>query len=603
MPVSAYLKDPKASRFLSGGLAEAEVLLGSPLPLLPPPEYRDGQPLYLVRFHPRLQTLLQGYLKIALAEVGVQLPDLSPKPEVRARDRAEYEAALHRALRGVRFTDRRLGLGNLFWLAHSREVARQLRQLEARAPQVKRVKHALPAMLSALCRRAEQDVRRELERSAPEQVMLLNGGQENTSIVDAVLDDAFYFTETSFEEMNLGDFIANDRRHRVTAPVFEEFKNVLVREVERRVGDGDRALLARIARHAPDIPREELGTPKGALRAAFCPPVMLALLADAWGTGARLQAAARLRSEVERRGASEVVESLIEFVGALKRFELLSALRDRVEIPGDADFDDCARRGMRMYDFGESAQVLNAAVNATVLFLDLRGFTKTSEGRISERDLTRELYTVFDAFVPHIVRFGGSIDKFLGDGMMVTYGTDHADPAGPLNAVRTAILCQRALDDLRRRERTAFKMGVSVHYGRVYLARFVVDETDSQNTVIGRHVNLAGRLSSAAKKPMEEDEANTDPGVSNGDRSLGLSVTVDAEGQLFNEGIAVSRAAFSQIEPLVELEDVEDGPLRRLEFRDPEIGCRVLFRYAGDAKFKGVSTSFPVFEVDYRTGS
>ena len=45
--------------------------------------------------------------------------------------------------------------------------------------------------------------------------------------------------------------------------------------------------------------------------------------------------------------------------------------------------------------------MLNNAVNATVLFLDLRGFTQTSEGQISERDLTRELYTVFDDFVPH----------------------------------------------------------------------------------------------------------------------------------------------------------------------------------------------------------
>src|SRR4029077_16640064 len=125
----------------------------------------------------------------------------------------------------------------------------------------------------------------------------------------------------------------------------------------------------------------------------------------------------------------------------------------------DRDLDERVSKGLRVYEFGESAQVLNAAVNATVLFLDLRGFPKTSEGQISERDLTRELYTVFDAFVPLIRRFGGTVDKFLGDGIMATYGTDDADPRDPLNALRTAILCQEALSRLREESQTYFKMG------------------------------------------------------------------------------------------------------------------------------------------------
>ena len=50
-------------------------------------------------------------------------------------------------------------------------------------------------------------------------------------------------------------------------------------------------------------------------------------------------------------------------------------------------------------------------------------------------------------------------------------------------------------------------MGIAIHYGRVYLARFIADEESVQTTVIGRNVNLAGRLSSAAKKPIDEDEA------------------------------------------------------------------------------------------------
>ena len=74
--------------------------------------------------------------------------------------------------------------------------------------------------------------------------------------------------------------------------------------------------------------------------------------------------------------------------------------------------------------------------------------------------------------------------------------------------MRTAILCQETLRRLREEGKTYFKMGIAIHYGRVYLARFIADESSVQTTVIGRNVNLAGRLSSAAKKPMDEDEGS-----------------------------------------------------------------------------------------------
>ena len=199
---------------------------------------------------------------------------------------------------------------------------------------------------------------------------------------------------------------------------------------------------------------------------------------------------------------------------ALRRFEIVCHLRERMESLGaerSLELEEKTREGLRVYEFGEAAEVLNNAVNATVLFLDLRGFTRTSEGHISERDLTRELYAVFDDFVPLVERFGGSVDKYLGDGMMVTWGTERADPLDPLNALRTAILCQESLRRKREEGRTWFKMGVAIHYGRVYLARFFAGRGELHSTVIGRNVNLAGRLSSAAKRPIEEDEGSSGP--------------------------------------------------------------------------------------------
>jgi class 3 adenylate cyclase len=258
------------------------------------------------------------------------------------------------------------------------------------------------------------------------------------------------------------------------------------------------------------------------------------------------------------------------------------------------ELEQKTRQGLRVYEFGEAAQVLNNAVNATVLFLDLRGFTATSEGQISERDLTRELYAVFDDFVPIVERFGGTVDKYLGDGMMVTWGTKRADPLDPLNALRTAILCQESLRKKREAGRSPFKMGVAIHYGRVYLARFVASRGELQSTVIGRNVNLAGRLSSASRRGLEGDDGPGSP-LDALQKSM-LGVSVDPDGTLFNEGIALSRDLVLQLEAHLAVTHGEGGVM---EYEDEAIGRRILIRYAGDARFKGVGASLPVYDANH----
>jgi hypothetical protein len=75
---------------------------------------------------------------------------------------------------------------------------------------------------------------------------------------------------------------------------------------------------------------------------------------------------------------------------------------------------------------------------------------------------------------------------------------------------------------------------------------------------------------------------------------------VDAQGVLVNEGIALSRAALVQLESEIELESEGARGERLLGYDDAEIGGRVSLRYAGDARFKGVEASFPVFEVKHQ---
>jgi class 3 adenylate cyclase len=597
-----YLKDPNASRFLGGGLSEAESLLGTPLPPLPPTEREDRRDVFHVRFHPHMRTLLSRFLAGLLREIGAEPGSAARKQDI-AREQAEYEAVLARVLQSVRCNDRRMGLANLFWLAHSRDLAECLRELEAKNPAVRKLKYSLHPLLSSFYRRLEDAARKAREQEVPG---LADGGN-STALVDSIIEDGFAFTELSIADVDFNQYLAHNKRYRVSSDLFFEIYTILVRETERRLREGDRALLTRVARHLPGLSREECQRQTGVVKVMMNSAVLTYLLGDAWTVGTRLMASPKLRAEAERRRPAEIVDAFLEVLSSVKRFEIVSHVRDRVRLlrpfDDEREAEAQARGGLRLYEFGDSAQVINNAANATVFFLDLRGFTKTSEGQISERDLTRELYTVFDAFIPHVLRFGGTVDKFLGDGIMVTYGTEHADPLNPLNALRTAILCQETLRRLREDGQTYFKMGIAVHYGRVYLARFIADEQEVQTTVIGRTVNLAGRLSSASRRPVGEDELveEWEPTPTNGTRvwTSEFPVSVEPDGTLVNEGIAISRDTLLQLEnhlPLVHTEG-EDG--NAVEYFDEQIGRRLRIRYAGDAKFKGVRSSFPVYGVEF----
>ena len=584
------LRDPSACRFVGGGIREAEALLGYPLPFLPPlaREGKDG--VFYVSFHPRLHTLLRRHIESLLGQIGIEVP--APPRHDQQAVHSEYEGALARILRSVSLSDRGLGLTNLFWLAHTKDVAECFRALEAKTPAVRRGKYSLFPLLSSFYRKVEQASRKDQTGEATRV-----RARDNPALVEALIEDGFAFTEVGSTDLELQHFLTHNKRYRIGADLFFEMHQILLREAERRLRENERAFVARVARHLPGLPKDEQVRPAGLSKIVMNGEVLAYLLADAWTTGSKLQASPLLRAEAERRKSGEFVDAFMDFLSGLRRFEVLCAARDRVKLlePG-RELDLAASGGGRRYEFGEATQILNNVVNATVLFLDLRAFTKTSEGQISERDLTRELYTVFDAFVPHIRRFGGRVDKFLGDGMMVTFGTDETDPLDPQSALRVAILCQETLERQRQAGKTYFKMGIAIHYGRVYLARFIADDDTVDLTVIGRNVNLAGRLSSAAKKPIEEDESE-EPALAASRSASSLHVSVDPTGVLFNEGIAMSRDVLAQLEnhlPLVHGEGV-------IEFTDELLRLKILIRYAGDAKFKGVHSSLPVYEVDFRT--
>src|SRR5687768_1987587 len=93
-----YLKDPATTRFLSGGRAEAESLLGAPLPPLPDADYLAGRAVFSVKFHPELRKLLVRYLQAVLREIGADMGPGTAQSKDSGKEQSEYEAALERML-------------------------------------------------------------------------------------------------------------------------------------------------------------------------------------------------------------------------------------------------------------------------------------------------------------------------------------------------------------------------------------------------------------------------------------------------------------------------------------------------------------------------
>ena len=138
---------------------------------------------------------------------------------------------------------------------------------------------------------------------------------------------------------------------------------------------------------------------------------------------------------------------------------------------------------------------------ATILFSDIRGFTSMSE-TMPPNEVVETLNDYFNLMIEIIFKFNGTLDKIIGDALMVIYGAPNSSEKDTENAVLTAIEMQEKLIEFNQQRiihsKLPITIGIGINRGKV-ISGNIGSRQQMNFTVIGDSVNLASRLCSVAK--------------------------------------------------------------------------------------------------------
>ena len=229
-------------------------------------------------------------------------------------------------------------------------------------------------------------------------------------------------------------------------------------------------------------------------------PAMKTVIVSAYGDLGNLRTAMN-------RGAFDFVVKPVDFtdleVTIEKTADQVRQLRETLKAIQENNIlkmyvDETVLNFMTRPDF-ENRLTASETVEATVVFLDICGFTSLAE-KLSPTDVVSLLNTYFDLVVKEFIAQGGHVDKFMGDAVMVVFrGEHHLD-----RAIDAALSARQALQQSDAPLPAGFEYRPQVSIG-VNTGEVVSGNIGSASlkrldyTVIGDVVNMTQRLQSAAK--------------------------------------------------------------------------------------------------------
>lgn len=140
----------------------------------------------------------------------------------------------------------------------------------------------------------------------------------------------------------------------------------------------------------------------------------------------------------------------------------------------------------------------------TVFFSDIKGFTQMTDAMDPEA-MTMILNTYLNAMTEIALEYGGTIDKFIGDAVMVFFGDPESkgDQQDAINCVNMALAMREKMTELKafwqeRGYKLPFQIRMGINTGYCTVGNFGA-ENRMDYTIIGGNVNLASRLESIAE--------------------------------------------------------------------------------------------------------
>ena len=149
--------------------------------------------------------------------------------------------------------------------------------------------------------------------------------------------------------------------------------------------------------------------------------------------------------------------------------------------------------------------------DVTVMFIDIRGFTPLSE-QMEPEEIIKILNEYLDLCTKVLFKYQGTIDKFIGDGVMSIFGAPIAQDDHAERAVRTALEIinnyESLAQSIQQKYGAKVSLGIGIHSGFAVIGN-IGSHDRLDYTAIGDTVNVAARLESNAKPGQILISSNT----------------------------------------------------------------------------------------------